>query len=268
MLKRERCSIKPKESIVPNTEYGPFIEGYTNTRDPYNWKSLWLLLFPIVGWIVVPILLLTMLLERLLTTKHYVFIFERGVVWKSKSFYGSENVVSFSYEEVLGVRLSRELNYTSFYGLFRKYARTDVRFEILSKNRNVILKKRFYYQNEKEVAEEYNALGFATYKIAAMSDKHVVDLLNTELANCGYCTFYTIKGHSIVPVEVGKGFIKYDGNYANANLQYAFQNGLLVIYPSEEDCNYSSKNRFSIDVNNMFNNNLFLGTVSQFLGIQ
>ena len=53
------------------------------------------------------------------------------------------------------------------------------------------------------------------------------------------------------------------------NFKYTFDNGELLIYPSEEELNPNSKKKyFVIDVNNMYNKEVFFLAASQLLGIK
>lgn len=268
MTNKEKCAINASKDQIPDTGLGEFVEGYTNSRDSIiNKKILWLLLLPIVGWVILAVFLIVMLLGKTFGTIHSIYLYKNGILWETKPKIGKSEEIIIRYDEIGGIKTSKTRQYSSIYGLVNVYQGTSVLLDICDRDGFSIIQRHFAYQNEHEKEDGYNSFGFGMNAILAAWDKIALDRLNKELNEKGFCTFYTTENGKKVSVEVGGYFIKSAGNYASAGLKYAFQEGILYIYPSEEDCN-SSKKYFTINVNEMYNRNVFLLAVNQLLGIR
>lgn len=268
MTNKTKCSINVEKDFIPDAGLGKFIEGYTNKKDSFPYKFLWWLLLPIAGQIIVLMLVIIYFSGKIFGKKHTVYLYEDGVLWESKPMIGSNEEIILKYDEIGGIRTSKVRQYQSTYGI-RTYNGTSVVMDICDKEGYSLLLRKFSYRNEKEEEDKYNSLGFAMTAILNSWNKIAIDRLNSELANQGYGTFYTISGKSVVKVEIGRDFIKTGENYAGSDFKYAFQDGLLYIYPSEEDRNFSStKEYFTININDMYDKEPFLLAAYQLLGIK
>lgn len=267
MENKEKLAINPVKEIIPQIGYGEYIEGYSNTKDPFNYKFLWWNIFPIVGQILVLFYVLFFFLNKLLGTKHYVYIYKEGILWKSHNVFSNKDA-QIRYDEIGGIKTSKVRHYKLIYGI-RKYNCTEVVIDISDKNGNSFIKHKFNYRNENEEESKYNALGYAMKAIMNIWNEYAFERFKKELSEKGYGTFYSTSGKQRQIVEIGQGYIKSDGNYAGAGFRYNFQNGLLYIYPTEEDLNFSDKKEyFVINVNDMYDRDIFLFVASKLLGIK
>lgn len=268
MTNKEKCSLKVEKDLIPDSGLGEFIEGYTNEKDTFAYKFLWWLLIPIVGWTVVFMMVMIFLLTKIFGTKQVIYLYKNGILWISKPFIGNGEKIVLRYDEIGGIRTSKTRMYQSTFGI-KSYTGTEVVMDICDKDGYSLLLRRFNYRNEHEDNEKYNALGFAMAAILNSWNEIAINRFNEELLNQGYGTFHTTLGKDIVNVVIGRDFIKTGENYVGRNFRYAFQDGLLYIYPSEEDRNFSDKKGyFTINVNDMYDKNVFLMAASQLLGVK
>lgn len=275
MTNKERCAIKADDEIVKNANLGEFVEGYTSSKDKTNWKFLLWLLLPFLGWIVVFMLLTIMFFKWMFASRHTVVIYKQGFLWKTYYllYKGDEQIVKFA--DMDGLLISKTKCYQSYYGLFEHYTNTNAYFSIINRNNEETFAKSFSYSNEDEDDDSYNAAGFAAVAISKAWNDMALEKINKELTEKGACKFYVRSGNgfftkvTLSEVEIGRGFIKYEGHYAGDNLRYSFSNGLLLIYPSEEDNHFAKEEKyFAIDVNNMYDKHIFLLAASQLIGIK
>ena len=268
MTNKEKCSLIVGNALIPDPGLGEFIEGYTNKMDPFPYKLLWWFLVPIVGQILVPMFVIIFFLVKLFRKKHVVYLYTDGILWESKPFIGRSEEISLRYDEIGGIMTSKTRHYQSTYGISH-YTGTEVVMDICDKDGFSLLLRKFSYRNEHETDDQYNALGFAMVSILRNWNEIALDRFNKEFSEKGFGTFRTKVGKSVVTVSIGRDFIKTEENYAGSNFKYAFQDGFLYIYPSEEDRNFSNKKEyFTINVNDMYDNNIFLLAASQLLGIK
>ena len=246
MTNKEKCSLSVDKDFIPDAGLGKFIEGYTTERD---------------------------ILGKFSIKKQTVYIFQEGILWVTKYIFGKSEEIILRYDEMGGIRTSKERQYQSTYGLFKKYIGTNVILEICDKDGFSLLKRSFSYMNEKEDESMYNALGCSMVAIQNQWSDIAIRKLNHELSEKGYGTFRTIEYGSFknkkVTIKIGRDFLKADDNYAGSNFKYAFQDGSLYIYPSEEDRNFSNKKEyFTININDMYDKEIFLQAAYQLLGIK
>lgn len=267
MTSKEKCALVAGRDIIPNVGLGEFVEGYTNKKDSFPYYILWWFLFPIVGQILVPLIILFYYLQRLFGTKHVVYIYEKGFFWRRKSLFDQKDSL-LRFDEIGGIRTSKTRNYNSTYGI-KTYNGTTVILDICDKKGNSLFLQEFSYRNEHEEELKYNALGYVMNAILNIWNVYAFNRFNRELSEKGFCIFYTISRKVKEALELGNGYIKYGGNYAGMGLKYAFQDGLLYIYPSLEDRNFSNKNEyFIINVNDMYDKSIFLYAAQHLLGIK
>lgn len=270
MTRKEKCHIQVDKDPIPNCDLGAFIEGFDSKHDPwFNYKILWLLLIPFVGWFVVPMLIIMFSLQRLFSSRHRIYFFEQGVVWR-KSLFGSPEDFTLRYDQTGGMRVSKTQHYTSsLFGLIQTYGRTDAVLEVSDREGRILLTEKISYQNEheEETPDKYNAASFAMLKLQDECDRICIEHFNQELKERGYGLFH-ISSADII--QVGRGFIRYGNAYAGQQgLRYQFSEGKLILYPSEADSNNGLTNgSFFIPVNQVFCPKVFLLAIGQLVGIE
>ena len=268
MTNKEKCMLTEHKDLIPNPGLGPFVEGYSNQNILFPNRLLFMLWIPIVGWILFPIFILFYYLGALLETKHFICLYRDGLLWKTRNVFGTEKETTVRYDEVGGIRNPKIRHYKNIYG-FSKYNQTEVQLDICDKEGRSLLEQKIAYYNEKEEDDKYNAFGYALIAIMKRWNEMALERFNTELREKGYGTFYSVYKKQRVAVDVGRNFIKTAGNYVEGHFRFAFQNGFLYIYPDETDRNPASKDDFfAINVNNMYDNTIFLMVVAQFFGIK
>lgn len=266
---RGKCAINAAFDDIPSVGLGIFIEGYTNTRDPFPYKFLWWFFVPFVGQIIVPFFILFYFLFKIFGAKHFVYLYKDGFLWKRNRLIGKDDEVRVHYDDVFGVRTSKTRQYQSIYGLIDIYKGTTVYLEVCNKKYETIISRSFVYKNENEEEDKYNSLGFAMKAIVDKCNEIAIERFNNEMREKKYGLFLTVNHGDFTAVCVGKDFIVSGDNRASKSFKYSFDNGKLLIYPSEEELNPNSKKKyFVIDVNNMYNKEVFLLAASQFLGIK
>ena len=269
MTNKERCSLNRAKDIIPDAGLGEFIEGYTSKREGHPYKSLLWLLVPIIGWIVVPMLLIVYCLKRYFRDESFIYLYDDGFLWMVKSFTGKSKEYIVRYDEVGGMMAAKTRNYQTHYYVIKIYTGTSVAFNVCDKEGVTLLSLSIFYNNEHEKDDKYDACGFALNAILDKWHAMALERANREISEQGFARFFTLNKGSMTSVDIGRGFIKTEGNYAGENLRYAFQDGLLYIYPSEEDRNFSNEKKyFTINVNSMYDNQIFFLAASQLLGIK
>lgn len=266
---RGKCAINAAYDDIPSVGLGTFIEGYTNTRDSFPYKFLWWLLVPIAGQIIVPLFVLFYFLGKLFGAKHFVYIYKEGFLWKRKRLIGKDDEIRVLYDEMFGIRTFKTREYQSIYGIINIYKGTTVYLDVCNKKYEKILSRSFVYKNENEEEDEYNSLGFAMRALLDRWNDIAIERFNKEMREKKYGTFLTTTHGALTAVCVGSNFIVAGDNRASNKFKYSLENGELLIYPSEEELNPNSKKKyFVIDVNNMYNKEVFFLAASQFLGIK
>ncbi len=257
----ETYLISPNDALIPQVGLGGYKIGFTTERVPFEWKNLFWILLPIGGWLILLIFILLYIWSKI--SCYRVFIYEKGI-FKQRTGFLSKDMI-YRFDDISGISVARTKQYRRIYG-FDKYTGTSVSIKIELKDGSI---DKFYndrYRNEYEVEGEYE---FAGYMANALTNSWIdvsLKRVNEELKRQGYATFRSEK--SIV--SVGRGFIKSDSNYANGQFRYSFDNGYLYIYPGGEDAvQFKNKNKyFVINVNKMYNKEVFLMTISSLLGIK
>lgn len=269
MTNKEKVSLNVSKDLIPDAGIGEFVEGYSSQRNPFNYKFLLWLLVPIAGQIVVVMYVLGFFLGKLLGGIENIYIYSDGFLWEKKPLIGKHEEIVVRYDEIGGIKYSKTRHYQTTYGIIRTYNGTHTTLEVCDREGFTICSRVNSYRNEHEAEDKYNAAAFATNSIIDRWNVIAADRFNKDMSEKGYGTFYTTDGKKKVTVKLGRDFIKTDNHYAGRNFKYAFQDGLLYIYPSEEDRNYSNKEEyFTINVNEMFDNRIFLIAANQLLGIK
>lgn len=157
---RESLIIKNTDISLDDVSLGKYIEGYSNTRDKFPSKFLWWLLFPVFGWIIVLTFTVMYCLTKLFNTKHYIYIFSEGVLWKTKKLFGKKNLM-IRFNKIGKINISKTRYFA--YGII--YQRTEMNFEILDDTNKKIKKISISYRNKNEEIDGYNSMGFALHRI-------------------------------------------------------------------------------------------------------
>ena len=253
-------------SEVPATDYGlgKYIDGYTDSRENFNYKQLWWLLLPVVGWLFLFFIVLGHLLNHIRNWR--VLLYENGIVKQTVTRSGNiaeEEVINFN--DVTGISCRKTRNYQSTYGI-TAYTGTDVDLRVLFRDGKVVKLLSGSYKNEHDFPDKYNFIGYVSNAIINLWHPIAVNNFNREMAGKGYGTFHS-DGKEI---QVGSGFLRMGDNYVSGRFHYGMDSGMLTIQPdNEEGAHFSGKPKsFSINVNNMYNNTVFYAAISQFLGIK
>ena len=180
--------------------------------------------------------------------------------------FGKPEHTILRYDEIGGIKCPKTRRYQSIYG-FKIYNGTNVYFEICGIDGKILLNKSFGYKNEDEVPDNYNGLGYATLAITAVWNKIALERLNAELKSEGYATFVTSNGKGNVPVLVGRRYIQVGENVARDSYRYSLDGGMLYIWPDYDE--KSKKNKyFTINVNGMYDRDVFLLAITQLLDME
>lgn len=173
-----KCALNAQSDVIPSVGLGTFIEGYTNTRDRIiNKKVLWMLLIPILGQIVIPLIILLTYIGKFFEAKHFVYLYEEGILWRRKRFLRAEDEVSIRYSDIGSVGVRKTRHYSSVYGIIKFYNVTETNLVIYDHDRHLLLSRSFNYQNEKEEDDKYNALGFAMNAILDVTQQLGIEWL-------------------------------------------------------------------------------------------
>ena len=239
MTNKEKYSLNIANDIIPDTGLGEFIEGYASKRDAYPYKVLLWLLVPVFGWIFVAVWLISYCLNRFFREENFIYLYEDGFLWVVKSFTGKSKEYIVRYDEVGGMMAAKTRNYQTHYYIIKIYTGTVVAFNVCDKEGVNMLSLSISYRNEHERDDNYNACGFALNAILDRWHDMALNRANREISEQGFARFFTLSDGKKTAVDIGRGFIKSEGNYAGEGFRYAFQDGLLYIYPTEEDRNFS-----------------------------
>jgi len=269
MTNKERLSIDTIKDLIPEAGLGDFVEGYSGEKEPFNYNFLWWILFPVLGWLFLLMYFLNW--KNVIGKKFNVYLFEKGFIWETVRRFRDNELKAIKYNEIEGIANPKTRHYQSRFG-FECYTQTGAALLVCDKNGTSLLSESFQYKNEFEEDDRYNAVAFGANAIMERWNTIALARFNEELRKQGFVSFYTIEGKGkLVRVDLGRDFLKEGDNYVgtSSGFRYSFDSGLLFLYPSEEDRNYSNKKRyFTINVNNMYNKTIFLLAASQFLGVK
>ena len=245
--------------------FGVYVDGYTDEHTPFNWSRLWLLLIPFAGILFVVVYLLWhFVVERIRSLR--ILIYQGGFVKQIVKRSGAiAEMVEYDFNEMTGMSLSKSRNYQVTYGI-RIYQRTDIKLEIVKGELPPETIIEGSYRNEKEKDNQYNFDGYAAIALQRAWLPIALKRFNEQMEAQGYGTFYDRKNK----IEIGNGFIRVGEQGFSGSFQYAFQDGRLYLYhKSEEGTHFKSKVKpLQIDVNNMFDSQVFLFAADKLLGIR
>ena len=252
--------LDPASINVSGYGLGRFIIGYTDERGKLDKRNFLWLLVPVVGWIQLPIRLISHYLRHNCTR---VCFFENGIVRQELEGKGQIKAeIVLRYDELKGISISKTRNYS--YGV---YLSTAFCVNILDSNLSNTLFMQGVYRNKNEEVEDFDMNGHILDTLVKQWSQKAIDKFNAEMQSQGYGVFYTGRQQ----VHVGKDFLRFGDNYVSRNFKYSFHSGMLNIFPqSAEDGSFFQKkaSSFSINVNDMYNKEVFLLAINQFLGIK
>ncbi len=270
MNNKNKYSIDAQTNQIPEVGLGTFVKGYASQREPFLFKSLWLLLIPIAGWVAIAIYLLfwciRWIIERFFGYQKLIYLYENGFLWKNVPIkFGTPEDIIIRFDEIGGIRNSKTKNYSSIYGI-KHYSSTIVGFEICGISGNTLLSLGFSYHNEFDNPEKYDFYCLATKTILDVWNEISLTHLNAELRRDGYCSFITRQGKKTIHVLVGKNFIQAGTNCAKLPFRYSLDNGYLHLWTNVEGKSSKDKH-FTININSMYDKELFLLVATQVMGL-
>lgn len=264
MTTKDQFRLLPNEIPTADPSLGRYIEGYTDAREKFNYKLLWWILLPFVGWMLVIIFILQYWFRHLRYWR--VAVYEHGFIKQTVTHSGrivEEEIYPFASLRGISNRATRR--YQSTYG-FTNYVGTDVSLHVLDHNGKETKVLSGTYKNEHDNPEKYNMEGYSINAIATAWYPVSIDNFNREMGEKGYGTFVT----DGTEIQVGKGFLRAGQNHVSGPFHYGIDSGYLTIQPDNEDgAHFSGKLKaFSINLNEMYNSPAFCAAASQLLGIQ
>ena len=240
-------------------DIGEELARYTSIDEKFKWATLFWLLIPFLGIIIVLICVLVFFFK-----KHY-----EGVVGttgftiyrvskKDKTLHSPK---TYLFKEITGLTLSKTRTYTN--GI---YSGTSYKFKFWNKNA-IVYSHSGSYRNEKDVEGRFGWRFSLLLKIEEAWTYYLLEELTHELNTKGFVRFDTEKE----PVEIGIDYIKYkDLTFQKNELKtYYFNQGFLFI----EHLNFEAKymgiktkgDKIKIPVNGMSNQRAFLSVINTLL---
>ena len=256
--------------------FGAYVDGYTEEHTPFNWKILcfyiipfacilWFIFTPFAGILVVALYLLWyFVVEKIRSLR--ILIYQGGFVKQIVKRSGAiAEIVEYDFDEMTGMSLSKCRNYQVIYGI-RMYQRTDIELKIVKGTLPAETIITGSYRNEEEKDNRYNFKGYVAIALQRAWLPIAIEHFNRQMDVQGYGTFYDGKNK----IEVGKGFIRVGKQGFSGSFQYTFQDGCLYLYhKSEEGAHFKGKVKpIKVDVNNMFDSQVFLFAADKLLGIK
>lgn len=269
--------INPELEMIPDVGLGDYIVGYSTKGKKISYLALlWLVVIPLVLipllwndklYIMSYFLLILPIIGIVYTIGYYIrgaesyYIYTNGFVWQKLSSDGKvKKETAINFKDVSGIKVSKTRHYTQS-TFITTYNSTTVDFKVYGNN-GILFSQKSGYKNEYEKPEKYNAQGYAIHTIVDKWNDIALERANQELSEKGYVTFNA--GY----VKVGRDFLKVGSNYVEVgNFKYAFDEGMLYIYPESVDGLQKSE-PFSVDVNSMTDSDKFLMTIGQLLDIK
>lgn len=262
-----RYIVTPETDLVPDAGLGEFVTGYSQRGDRFNWKWLLWNILPFAGTFLFIFIVLGYWIKHIRYTR--ILIYKGGFVWQVVTHRGvvkCETKVQFADLKGLSVRRTR--HYTSHYGIIDQYNYTGITLIALGTNNQIAFSENETYRNEHEVPEKNNHVNYALNAILRQWSPIVIDRVNAELHDKGFCTFYGINGHE---TQVSHSFIRDDSHYVAAGqFRYSMGDGCLRLYPQNEDGAKFKKQAdiWAIELGALCDSNVFLTAVEQFFGIK
>ena len=251
--------INPETEMIPDAGIGNFIEGYSRKGERVNYYIFVMILIPVPGLYFVIEEIIHYFKTRNIVNSYYLYT--NGFIYQKSDGNKILEQEVIDFNDCTGVSIAKTRTFTWF-GI---YNNTVVRFRVLSDAMKIIFDQTSSYENKKEDPHKYNICGTAFHAIIKRWNDIAIERFNHEFSEKGYGTFYSENGDII---QVGKSFIKVNSAYADANTsKFGLNNGLLYIYRESVDGGSYEKNGLNIDVNNMFNSQVFLIAIHQLLGL-
>lgn len=172
----------------------------------------------------------------------------------------------YRYDDIIGFSDYRTRQYTNYI-----YSGTLVHIDWLSKDMQFGRFITGTYRNEYEKPSEYNFDGYLAQAVIKLWSSRALELHLQELNEKHYTSFFYIKhnvfrGDELIEVKLGLERLEVDGqNFNPENIgRYEFYEGLLWIYPKKE----AELKKVIIDVNHMFDKNIFIAMIRTYYGIE
>ena len=238
------------------SDLGKFIVGYTDERVKFKKSFLLMLLIPLIGLFVV----LYFLAIHYLKSRKRIYFFENGILVQDVR-RKSESV--FRYDEIKGISVSRTRQY--MYGI---YQGTFYHVRFLYSNMESCIFMQGSYRNEQEVIEKFNFDNYVIDTLINQWTPKAISKFNAEMRDQGYGVFYTDKDE----VHLGKDFLRVGDNYISPHSKfnlYFFNGSLNISIPNTERGSLFQRKtkNFSINVNEMYNKEVFLSAIERYFGI-
>lgn len=258
--------INPETEMIPDAGIGDFIEGYSQKGERVNYAILVLFLFPIPGLYFVIEEFLHYMKTRNIVNSYYLysggFIYQR----RNGTTILDQDVIDF--KKVKGISLS----HTRLYGQFGMYNNTEVCLQVLNEEMSIVFNQTSSYVNKNEKTGKYNLCGQAFNAILYRWDKIALERFNHEFADKGYGTFISRNIYypdEVDMIQVGENYIKQNNAYAETgNSKFLLNDGKLQVFTESGNGNDYDKAPLEIDINKMFNSNVFLIVIRQLLGVE
>lgn len=261
-MAKENYIIDPMSIQLPDHGLGKFVEGYTSKGDSFNWKNIFWNLIPIFGQLVF-LAKWGITLYNNSRVKN-ILIYQNGFVTQLTNKKGElkkEDV--YNYHTLKGMSLQKTRNFSRVYGI-TNYTGTSVSLNVMEKDGCVMNIFDGTYYNKEDYPEDHDFLGYSVHAINNSWINFSIDNFNREFSEKGYATFYS----DYQTIILGKGYIKVNDKGVSGQFKYAFDNGILYLYPPEEG-NFNSKpNPITVNIAKMYNKEIFLMAINKLLGIR
>lgn len=285
--------INPAEWPVPDKGLGKYIEGYSSALErKYDW--VWTFSFTAgVIFLVAMLLLISWYaagvglfcaeavviaaVAYFLATRKYcnvVLVYDAGFVFITYDRHDKvvgEDIVRFAGVEEL--EYPRTRSYVSHYG-DPEYRGTRYTMRLTDGKGRVVWKKTGRHFNETENPELYDGVTYGLLAIEQRWNQYAIEKVNKEIARQGFALFSYKAKEFWKPgkrsIKVGHGFIEVDGELFERGISYGLQDGVLTL-AAEQECGARfkhNKKQVAINVNTMPNNQVFLLTIAQLVGIK
>lgn len=260
-----RYKINPDVDLVPDAGLGDFVVGYNQRGDSFKLYWYFLNLLPVFGTVMFLLHVLNYWLTQINRTQ--ILVYKDGFLWQTVSHNGTvkrERKVEFG--KMKGMIVKRVREYSSCYGS-KSYNQTSVTIKIIGEDLKELFNERDSYYSECENPDRYNHVAYALNVIQGEWNSIVIDRLNAELKEKGYCSFYSETGSEI---QVNREFIRNDKHYVSGQLSYSFYDGCLWLYPQNEEGSMfkAAPTNWCINLGELYNSQVFLIVMKQFWGIK
>ena len=259
--------INPQSTEIPDVGLGKFVLGYTSYNTPFNWKWLWWILVPIIGWFFLLLHMIIYWYRHCFKVRTVIF-YENGVYSIATSRDANLKIggTCYRYDDIIGFSDCRTRQYTN-----HVYSGTLVHIDWLNKDKQFGRFLTGSYRNEYEKLGEYNFDGYLAQAVIKLWSSRALELHLQEQNEKHYTSFFYIRhnafrGDVLIEVQLSPERLEVEGqNFNPEDIDgYEFHEGLLWIYPKKG----SKLKKVIIDVNNMFDKNIFIAMIRKYYGIE